>query len=422
MNRKQLLVLLVSGALIGGFGLYVSQRKSASWSSGGAGLGQKVLPDFPVNDIAHITIKGADGEVNLVKADDRWRVKERWDYPANFAEISELLRKMWELKTVRAIRVASADLGRLQLLPPTQSTNAATAVEFKDRQGKTVHSLLLGKQDMRDSGDSSPMGGGFPVGRFVMVPGGSEPRVSLISDPLSDIEAKPERWISKDFIKVEKLRSVSVTATNEANSWTLAREVEGGELKLVDQKDGEQFESSKASSVGWALSSPSFNDVMAPDSKPDETGLTNPRIARLETFDNFVYTVKIGSKTADDNYPIQLAVDAEFPKQRSAATDEKPEDKEKLDKEFQDKLKKLQEKLDQEQDVENWTYLVSKWTIDPLLKDRPEFLAEKKEETTDTDSGADGNDSAAAILNTDGLNPLPQLQPGSATPPLPTED
>src|SRR5439155_21869465 len=60
--------------------------------------------------------------------------------------------------------------------------------------------------------------------------------------------------------------------------------------------------------------------------------------------------------------------------------DEKPEDKEKLDKEFKDRLAKLEEKLKQEKGFEQWTYLVSKWTVDPLLKERKDLLAEKKEE------------------------------------------
>jgi hypothetical protein len=75
-----------------------------------------------------------------------------------------------------------------------------------------------------------------------------------------------------------------------------------------------------------------------------------------------------------------VAVAAQLPKERTPGKDEKPEDKDKLDKEFKEQQKKLQEKLAQEQAFQNWTYLVSSWTLDPLLKNRSQLLVEKKEE------------------------------------------
>ena len=108
--------------------------------------------------------------------------------------------------------------------------------------------------------------------------------------------------------------------------------------------------------------------------------MDHPLLATLETFDNFTYTVKLGKKTSDDSYHVQVAVNASLVKERTPGKDEKPEDKEKLDKEFKEKAGKLEEKLKQEKALEKWTYLVSKWTIDPLLKERKDFLAEKKEE------------------------------------------
>ena len=75
-----------------------------------------------------------------------------------------------------------------------------------------------------------------------------------------------------------------------------------------------------------------------------------------------------------------MAVTAQIPKERTAGKDEKPEDKTRLDKEFKDKQKKLEDKLAQEQAYGKWVYLVSNWTFDSLLKDRKDLLVEKKEE------------------------------------------
>ena len=51
-----------------------------------------------------------------------------------------------------------------------------------------------------------------------------------------------------------------------------------------------------------------------------------------------------------------------------------------LDKEFTESRKKLEERLKADSAFTKWTYVVSKWTIDPLLKERKDLLAEKKEE------------------------------------------
>jgi hypothetical protein len=178
---------------------------------------------------------------------------------------------------------------------------------------------------------------------------------------------------------VEKHKSISVVTTNATNNWKISRETESGEWKLADAKGDEQLDSSKSSSVTSALSYPSFNDI-ALEAKVEETGLDKPLLATIETFDGFVYTAKVGKPATNDNYYFQIAVTGNFPKERTPGTDEKPEDKEKLDKEFKEKTDKLQEKLKTEQALGKWTYLVSKWTVDPLLKERKDLVAEKKEE------------------------------------------
>ena len=99
------------------------------------------------------------------------------------------------------------------------------------------------------------------------------------------------------------------------------------------------------------------------------------------TFENFTYTVNVGTKT-NDNFPMTVTVAAELPKERTPGKDEKKEDKEKLDKEFADKHKKDEEKLAQEKQYEKWTYLVSSWSVDSLLKNRSELMAEKKTDST----------------------------------------
>ena len=150
-------------------------------------------------------------------------------------------------------------------------------------------------------------------------------------------------------------------------------------MKLAEPKPGEALDTSKASGVGNPFASPSFADV-AVGMKPEQAGLDKPTVVAVETFEGFTYTIKVGAKT-NENYFMTLNVASNFPKERSPGKDEKPEDKVKLDKEFADKQKKLEEKLAQEKTFEPWTYLVAGWTVDSILKERAQLFVEKKDET-----------------------------------------
>jgi hypothetical protein len=386
MNRKQLFILLVLVVVLGIAGLVLYRRNQTSWQGGGRqGAVLKLLGDLPVNDVAAIVIKGGTNQLDLVKKDNLWRVKQRNDYPANFSEISGFLLKAADLKAVQTEEVGASQLGRYKLLPPGEATNTAVLVELRDQSGKVIKSLLLGKTHMRKAeARPSPMGEmgeneGWPDGRYVMVGTGAR-TVAVVSDPLSNLEAKPDQWLNKDFFKVEKIRSIAVAFPVATNSWKVSRETESAsDWKLAEAKPGEQLDSSKTSSFSYALNSPTFNDVLPAATRPEQAGLDKPTVVTLDTFDDFSYTIKLGQKT-NDNLPLVVTIAAQLPKERTPGKDEKVEDKAKLDKEFKEKQKKLEDKLSQEKSYEKWVYLVSNWTVDSLLKDRAQLLVEKKEE------------------------------------------
>jgi hypothetical protein len=382
MNRNQLLVLLILVIVLGGAGIILHNRQKASWAGNNPSAGKKLLGDFPINDVAHIEFRQGTNDLNLAKKEGTWRVRERNDYPADFSRIGDLMIKLGDLKIVQSEPVSASQLPKLGLVPG-DTTNSALVADFKDKDDKPVRSLLLGKKHMKKTNRPSPMGemddedaGGWPDGRYVKV-GSDSKEVDLISDALGNVDPKPSEWLNKDFFKVEKVRSIAVNFPPATNSWRLSRETETGEWKLADAKPTEQLDNSKATSAGNSLASPQFTDVSL--AKPEELGLDKPTTVTLDTFDNFTYTLKVGQKT-NDNLPLIVSVAADLAKERTPGKDEKPEDKEKLDKEFKEKQKKLEEKLNQEKAYGKWTYLVSNWTLDALLKERSQLLIEKKEE------------------------------------------
>src|ERR1039458_6838060 len=203
MNRKQLLILLGLVVVLGIVGLALYKRNQTSWQgSGRQGAASKLLGDLPVNDIASIVIKGGTNELDLVRQDNFWRVKQRNDYPANFTEISSFLLKAADLKAVQTEEIGPSQLGRYKLLPPGLATNTAMLLELRDQGGKVIKSLLLGKTHMRKAeAQPSPMGEmgdnqGYPDGRYVMVGTGAK-TLAVVSDPLSNLEAKPDAWLNR---------------------------------------------------------------------------------------------------------------------------------------------------------------------------------------------------------------------------------
>lgn len=71
-----------------------------------------------------------------------------------------------------------------------------------------------------------------------------------------------------------------------------------------------------------------------------------------------------------------LGVRAEIPSERNAGADERPEEKTRLDEEFQANAKRLQDKLARESRfaANGWNYVVESRLIEPLLCKRAELL------------------------------------------------
>jgi hypothetical protein len=375
MNRKQLLILLAIVVVLGAAGWIILRNNSNSWHAGGADIGGKLLPGLPVNDIAQVTIKSGDGEVTLARDNNLWRVRERGNYPANFGQISQMLMKFADLKVVQNETFGPSQLGRFQLLPPGPGPDTATAVDFQDQAGKSLGSLLLGKKHLKAAAPNAQMGDmgddSWPDGRYVMAGAGAR-EVALISDPLEDVQTKPDQWVSKDFLTVEKPRAIAVQFPVATNSWKLTRASETNDWQLADARPGEKLDASKISGVTSPLSSASFNDVAAPSAAA--TNGTGGTVLTVDTFDGFTYVSHIGPKYGDD-YPVRFAITASLPV-RTPAKDETPADKARLDKEFAAQQQVLADKLARESALTNWIYQMPAFSLEEILKTRQQLLVE----------------------------------------------
>jgi len=363
MNGRQLMILLVLVVVIGGAAWLHSRKQAVAWSNPNSAIGQKLLGDFQINDVAQIRMQHGADTVDLVQTNGLWRVQERGGYPADFSQISRFLLKLRDLKVVQTEPVGPSQWARLNLAATGPGANAATLLEFFGAGGKPLRTLWLGKPHQHQSAQTSaapdPGDQGWPDGRYVRTATNTD-TVAVIADPLTEVNPAASQWLDKTFFRVEKPQTVSVKYPIVTNSWELITETNG--WKLAAAKPDEKLDDSQASETADSLSSPSFNDV-AVALPPQQTGLDHPARIGIKTADGFNYTIKVGSKT-NDNYFMTVAVSGTFSKTNAP-----------------DESKKLADKLAQECKLNQWTYRVPNWTLEPLLKSRTQLLVAKPAET-----------------------------------------
>jgi Domain of unknown function (DUF4340) len=372
MNRKQFSLLIAVLVILGGLVWALKQRDESTWSQSESRVGQTLLKKFEINDVADIRIDNGHTTVNLVKKEGRWRVKERGDYPANFTMVSDLLLKIQDQKIIQSDTITAEQRPQLELIEPIKDKPSATSLELKDGSGKVIANLLLGKRYSKKNAG----GADAPSGRYVMV-SGDDKTVALIDNTLLESEPKPDVWLNKDFVKAEKVKAIAFNNDDGSLAWRMVRDQEAGEWRLADAKPNEKFDNTRGTSAVNAISMMSFSDVVASTASLD-TGMGKPRTVVAETFDGLTFTFRIGNASGDDNQYIGVTVSGEPAKERVAAAGEKPEDKGRLDKEFKERLAKLESRLKFEQTLSGWTYVTPKWRLDPLLKDRAGLMMDKQ--------------------------------------------
>ncbi|MEO5863382.1 MAG: DUF4340 domain-containing protein [Burkholderiales bacterium] len=372
MNRKQFFLLIAVLVILGGLVWALKQRDKTSWSQTESRVGQTLLKNFQVNDVAVIHIDNGHTVVNLVKKEGQWRVSERGDYPANFNMISDLLLRIQDQKIIQSDTISAEQRPPLELIEPNKDKPSATSIEMKDGAGKTIAKLLLGKRYTKKGAGGAEM----PAGRYVMVDG-DDKTVALIDNLLLDSEPKPETWLNRDFVRADKIKAITFKNNDSSLAWKMVRDQEAGEWRLADAQSNDKFDSTRGTSAVNAISMMSFNDVVASSASLD-TGMDKPRIVVAETFDGLTYTFRVGKEASDDNQYVGVTVSGEPVKERVAVPVEKPEDKKRLDKEFKERLAKLETRLKFEKTLSSWTYVTPKWRLDPLLKNREGLMMDKQ--------------------------------------------
>lgn len=373
MTRKHFFILLVLVLLIGGAGVFMFKRDTDQWKGPDSRLGQKVLPTLQVADITHIHIRHKKDELNLINDGGTWVVKERENYPADPALIAELTFKARDWKVVQSEPISDAQRARVDVAEPDAKEGASTLLEFRGKDGKPLTTLYLGKKHLgKPPLQVKGFDKGQPDGRYLLV--GSDPKtLMVVSDPMNNVEPKPEKWISKEFAKVDRIKTLVADTALPGYSYRLSRDTEPADWVLGGLKPNEKTDPSAAVTTTNAFYSLTLVDI-AEGKKADQLG--NAITFTADTFDGFTYVMKVAPKPDDDaNLYFTISVTGEAKKsERVAPKDEKPEDKEKRDKEHDEKFKRLEAQLAREKNMNKWVFVIEKKPVASLLRERARFI------------------------------------------------
>lgn len=374
MNRKQFAFILLALIVIGAAGLVLFQRNKKSWSINEAKMGDKLFPHFNFNDVATIHIKGAT-DLTVARKNDVWQVRERDGYPANYQQIKSLLLKIPELKIVQSEMVGPSQRGRIELDEPGKGNGSGTLVEFSDTQGKLLGSLLVGKRHARERNPAKPIELSSPFdGRYVLLPSDAQ-NVLLISDELASVAAEPAPWLNLDFFKAENIQDISLLSTNPNGSWEVSREKDSPWTLASGQSD-ETLDNAMVSQIAELLGLMNYSDVLA-KSAMASVHLEKSTVMTVLTFDHFAYTLKIGARMDNGNFPMTVSVSANIPTRRVAESDEQPDAQKNLDLKFEERTKKLREKLAKEKALASWVYVIDAPIIEALVRDHSQIIQKK---------------------------------------------
>jgi hypothetical protein len=401
MKRQQLYLLLGAALVLAIAGTIFQLVRSSGWKGQATDL--EPFANLPVNSVEKLVVKSAKQTTTVQKANDAWTVAERNGFPADFGKIREVMTALWQFKVVRQSDIGPSQFGRLNIIAPGQGDHSGIELDLIDGSGKSIKTLIFGKLfgGGESSGDDDQENSGGN-GRFVYDPSQKD-KVYLTNDDFYTVDASPQNWLDKDFIKADDVKDIARGSSSDGDGWEIGKKDAKAPWGLVDPKPGETLNPQALAALGSF--SPNFQDVKPANTPDSETGLNKPVTVNLSTFDGFKYALEIGGTGPDQSHFFRFKVSADLPSKRNAETNESPDDKKKKDDEFNKAQEALKTRLAAEQKLQNWIFEVDNSSVETFLKPRKDLL------TT-----VSPNPAARPAANT-GVFPKPVVQhPIAATP------
>jgi hypothetical protein len=331
-------------------------------------MGQKLFADFPANRIAAIELIHVTGSLNLRRQNDIWVVVERFGFPADFEKITDLVRRVTQMRIGSSFEILPDMLGPLQLHDPREvlvpETYKGMRIVFKDADHQPLLDIIVGKARETTAGS----------GNYVLP---QQSRLGyLVDENLRRFGRQSPDWIQSKLLDVDPEAIERVVCEDPESGgvlYTLQRPAPGQDPIWIggDPEGGQR--TFRVDTVYRALANLSVDDVAAPAGIADTPLFENrPRLA-YHLYDGTVYYIYPGDPVPDTDdqfyFRIQVAAQPVADKIRLDSVDASRPDETAVSEEPVPGLNKM---------MASWVYVIPAWKHGSFVLD-PELFLEVSE-------------------------------------------
>lgn len=383
MKSKTFIILLVTCAALTLFTYVTVNHDDAGKKQ--EKMGGKLFSDLPLKAVALVTVKGADESVTLKKGEDVWLLENKFNYPASFSLLTEIVSNLKDAAVGRSFKADDETLSRLSLQSPDNKDKAAeergVEVILQDKDSKVLADVIVGK--------ARPEGG-----HYLML--AKDSTVYLVDKTFRNLDKKLADWLDKEL--TEEINSADIEKVvcrdGEKILYTFKRPEKGKDAEFEGSiPEGKKLKRAKVNDVFGAMSYFRIDDIADPAKKAEETGLDKALCFEFYLFDGTVYKAYPGSELTEDKEKSYFKAEvaylapekkaeektdeadkAEADKDKKQEQPEKAEEKPKSDADISADAKKLNEK------ISPWVYVISKWKHEKFIANADDFFEEVKAE------------------------------------------
>ena len=383
MKLKTLSMLAVIAAVLIIVAVFMAEQQEPGVPT----TGQPVFPELKtvINDVTDLSVATQSGTITLHRQEDIWRVKEKYDYPADLGTVRETLIGLVELTTLEPKTRKPELYEKLGLQDVEAEGSLSTGITLKDATGKAVAVAILGN-------DRPAQGKSGYKEIFIRKPG--DPQTWLVQGRLT-VEKNPGKWLDKELTQIETKRVRRMTVTHPDKTRLVVEKAKPADLnyQVASLPEGLEIESQfTVNNIVSTVTSLSLEDVQPVSEIPfDDQPIVT---AVFETFDGLQGTVQLLPKDEKNYVTLSAVFNADLvwnPEPESEAELEKesePQPGEQADVDTQDKeadTNPEQPKIKSEAEVKaeiealnkragDWVYVIPKFRADTLLKKPQDLL------------------------------------------------